>query len=1350
MNNLKTKLFIFTLPQQVVINEAENKLVCNIVVMPKYDPLISLITMADGAPKDFVPFADSDIQFNAFLVKGNELLPTLINHNGDYAIAETVLPAISPNRTEIFTQLKDFFKIDDEYGRGNVTTVPIKKYLPEAYRNAFGFAGARQGAVTDDSYFCDLKKDSFAPHDPPADKDNVNWSQVMAFCLHQPELARQLGILYKSIEMNLPSADYFADGGWVYTDIKEDSSYGDLPVENIQRYAAWIPEVANSRELFSPVLFPVEEAAAPGTFDDIYDEVLRYNDGYAKIVHASQPVSTDHLGEQPNGTAPVTDMGIRLAWDDEQVLEWYNRGFQSQGKIGTPQFTSDTPLVVSRYRLDAADITNLPDLFGDTDLLEKSAVWKSQVSVTADELKAGIIDLGSFKDELGVQVSPAKHGDTGDYWLPAYFANWNGTSLCLPDPLPEKLNQLDEIKQELTRIKGGNPNDLPKVLYQQPVEDKVALKYGNTYAFRVRLSDISGGGPGPGTVSNNRGEHKIAIQKFKRFVAPQPPSVTASADQQSVVIERPRLNYPAIMFTNVNNDAAAAELLLDRARLIELRNDHENNPNRKWLREVSLPDPDVTQVEIVVEIKGLDMDREGSYHAINKILPKEPFVFLYKTFRKFPGYQLNHDRPDDVINLTFSFQDISVIHFLVPDNELGLIGEIHSDDGPLLLPTAREIRLTIRSFCPGEKVDYFGSEESRISIPVSKTLRKDPVRLEETILLNDPKDPIISLFFHPLPVITPQFREQQKMSGKVNEADSDLLDQLCELTGLVHKKGSVLGTDNIRTQFGCSALLNHSISPDRSSITFSGRDDFYHKWINIIQLDLNRDWTWDLLKPDSFKVFRQWRLDGDELFQPKEELGGIFLTKGLNWQAMNEPDRSFTRLIFIDALDPKPAAGKFPEPLEVIYSIEPQFKQIKIDDILTDLEFDADTAVKKLSNLLPITTVPAQVPKIVSVGIALTPDSPDEALIANRYAETAARNRYLWIEFDQPLADEKDLYFGRVLAYSPDPMLAALDEELNGVLLIGGKLVKNPPLNWQRDWKDHLVKEQTEPPINLDPETVRVVRPGQPFDQSGLDAMQAMLPANTDADVKPRHFLLPLPPGIYPDSEELFGFFTYEFRVGHHDPKKWSTAQGRFGSPLRLTGVQHPAPSMMLSTVRDRDKVLLTTRHAQSFFQGKNVTPAKPRTDIYACLYAQVLQADGIHYRNILIDKLLLLKPSFTTDMNEIEGYNKRKKDREDTSKPFTPPEAPVLLPGTPPQAVGFWNMKSIREKLRYLGINENSSLSVLSIELMPRNDFHNNEIPGPNIFIQPSQPQELLLDRIRILRTSRLCPVTETCAVEA
>ena len=43
--------------------------------------------------------------------------------------------------------------------------------------------------------------------------------------------------------------------------------------------------------------------------------------------------------------------------------------------------------------------------------------------------------------------------------------------------------------------------------------------------------------------------------------------------------------------------------------------------------------------------------------------------------------------------------------------------------------------------------------------------------------------------------------------------------------------------------------------------------------------------------------------------------------------------------------------------------------------------------------------------------------------------------------------------------------------------------------------------------------------------------------------------MVPLPPGINPDAPELFGFWTYELRIGHK--LIWSTAQARFGRPLR-------------------------------------------------------------------------------------------------------------------------------------------------------------------------------------------------------
>jgi hypothetical protein len=78
-----------------------------------------------------------------------------------------------------------------------------------------------------------------------------------------------------------------------------------------------------------------------------------------------------------------------------------------------------------------------------------------------------------------------------------------------------------------------------------------------------------------------------------------------------------------------------------------------------------------------------------------------------------------------------------------------------------------------------------------------------------------------------------------------------------------------------------------------------------------------------------------------------------------------------------------------------------------------------------------------------------------------------------------------------------------------------------------------------EPPLPIDPEPLRAIAFGQSDDRAGQDAMLPLVPSSS-----PVHYLLPLPPGVHPDSPELFGFFSYELRVGHRDG--WSTARGRF------------------------------------------------------------------------------------------------------------------------------------------------------------------------------------------------------------
>jgi hypothetical protein len=162
----------------------------------------------------------------------------------------------------------------------------------------------------------------------------------------------------------------------------------------------------------------------------------------------------------------------------------------------------------------------------------------------------------------------------------------------------------------------------------------------------------------------------------------------------------------------------------------------------------------------------------------------------------------------------------------------------------------------------------------------------------------------------------------------------------------------------------------------------------------------------------------------------------------------------------------------------------------------------------------------------------------------------------------------------------------------------------------------------TEPALPLDPETIRVVIPGASNDLAGLNAMQPMTKA-TDSD---RHYLLPLPPGLQADSPEMFGFFTYELRVGHYRNKDtqemtWCTAQGRFGRPLRATGIQHPAPALTATVNRDADMLYVSAPYAAAVFNGKNVTANPPRTALWCLLYAQVKQADNKDFRNILLDE---------------------------------------------------------------------------------------------------------------------------------
>lgn len=321
------------------------------------------------------------------------------------------------------------------------------------------------------------------------------------------------------------------------------------------------------------------------------------------------------------------------------------------------------------------------------------------------------------------------------------------------------------------------------------------------------------------------------------------------------------------------------------------------------------------------------------------------------------------------------------------------------------------------------------------------------------------------------------------------------------------------------------------------------------------------------------------------------EVGTIELMNSINVQAGKRPDRSFTRMILIDALTPRMGPDGFPYEMNVQYEVSVRLE-------------GGGTIDQGINTRLPIVTPPKQVPKIVAAGIALTPYSHD-----SEYAATPSRTKRLWVELAEPLADPRDAWFVKPLSITPDPMLLPGTEPVADPIEVEG--------------------------VPLDPELVRVITPGQVQDLAGLSTMQRLEPSSTSN----RHFLVPLPPNTDPGSPELFSFYTYDIRCGHDrgpaaDPL-WSTAQSRFGESLVLEGVQHPGPELTCSVIPEPNGAIrVRAPYAAPYIGLRRVLPNPPNTEIWIVLYARVMQSDASTRRNVQIDLRRLRIPRQTVRDN--------------------------------------------------------------------------------------------------------------------
>lgn len=1056
--------------------------------VPSLGPLTPL---GAGLPS----FADANLQFEACLIGGLAHLP----RSADVGLRLPLVPAAPPlQKAALFAELATLIAIDPAAPPPDAASPRFRKAATASYRALAGSRPLGEHLADGDAFDCALHEAHAAQ--PPAPLElpaTLRWGELLALALRQPRLAEELGLIGEATIV--PDADVYARGGWLHVALSAAGDGAGVPGLALS-YAARLPPLAATRPLYAAVLFPLDPP--DGVLDDIERDAQRYDHGHARLVHGAQ--DGEHGSDARSGDA------IRLAWDDEQVAQWLNR--QEAPDNAAPMGTAG-------FRIDVRPAG------GDQP-------WQSlQRMRSLDELRVGALSIGPWEGEGRVEVVPVglDPARPAEYWMPRYFAAWRGSSLVLADADLARLHR----RADLPFDAASAALRLTRERCFEPVADRaVPLRYGERYEFRVRLADLSGGGPGPdaplpeAAVPPARDEHYTTTIHFRRRRPPGPVAVLQrpARDDLRLVVERPLLDHPDILFTSAAPSFADLEAAL------------EADIAAGTPRGLALPDPDVVALEVLAEVRALAGD--GA-----------PWQRLYEVRRAFDA---------DPLALEVALVDIA---------RLADLPDAVADDAALPLPTARDLRLTLRAIGRDE-ADYFVDADARRGAAVTVELH--------ALAGAEPgwagSAPLVRSFFFRLP----------PPDGSVPRPAERLAQEL----HLVHHDLTLAGPAGQRTLFGCSAALRHTLAPEGSALTLSSDADATQQWINALRVTLARDWSWRGLAPTGIEVQRRVQR-GDADPGASETVGTIRLPAAVAAPALalvepgaaRDPLRQFSELVFFDALDPKPGPGEFPTELTLGYTLMLHFEDGSSSD---PLEVPAIT--------LPVTTPPAQVPQLRSAGIALTPYAA-----ADDYSSSAPRRRRLWFEFVAPPADPGDAYFVRVLAVSPDPLLT-------------------------RAVIPELVPE---PPLPIDPEWVRLIDVGQSRDESGARAMQAVWP-HDGADAA--YAMVPLPDGLGDSSPELFGLFTYEIRLGHADGR-WCTAHGRYGPPLRVAGVQHPPPPLQCLAARSGDALRVRAAYALPVHDGVPLRPSPPMTRLWALLYARVRRGDGQAWRNLLLWRTPLEAP---------------------------------------------------------------------------------------------------------------------------
>jgi hypothetical protein len=807
---------------------------------------------------------------------------------------------------------------------------------------------------------------------------------------------------------------------------------------------------------------------------------------------------------------------------------------------------------------------------------------------------------------------------------------------------------------------------------------------------------LTGGGPTPDSDAADAG---VATLQFLRYVPPK--AVSVSLDQpdspSTIVVTRPRINYPEMVFAG---GASQADL---ESLLAELQ--------AKTITSVFVSDPDVVTLEVIVEARAPVGDTGHPASLQDMSTPPEAgdlddaYRVIYRQQVPFIG---------DSITLTLSPAPQSHIRLMPPP-------AVNSTTLPL--PTGRNLRLRLRGLGTGAP-DYWGSTVASTGLVTDVQVRYEaasetsvlvnaddpaslPLQLQAFFLREDPAEPqlaVVATGVHRAlassdlaPKIADGLRQSLALGFKSTVPTP--MENLAQALHLPVDGQTLTTPPGRRVVFGAEQTLRHSITQDGSSITFSSLKDLIGHWIVVIRLTLDRDWTYSGIAQNGPNQTGFVVSGGSSITNPAppvSERGRIALpgvVSSQSTQPTGDPaQRDETELIFFATVDSTVGPDQFPDVTSTSWKVSATFTAAPTTSVTL---WSSGTALQ-----LPITSAPRQTPKLVSAGIA------ESGYVASAdYSSTAARQRALWFEFDKAPLDPNDEYFFRILSYGPDPLLMSSHADLPA---------------------------QTETSLPVDPEWIRMIAAGDTNDDAGVGAMSELVAASAPLDVKgqPFHYVVPLPESVTDSNLELFGFWTMELRVGH---TLWSTAQARYGRALRVSGVQYPPPPLTVNVDRQtlippvppEQAIVAVADLAQTVYNGVSLTdPMSPQTEIWFLLYAQVERVDGLARRNVLLNKQqgVLFARRFN---------------------PNEPPQAQT----TAIPVVGVFAQHDVARWLSKLGLPASTPTSVLAVELF---GAEANVIPSDPArdaaVVVPADPLGGDLGARRVLRVSPLTGVRAVC----